>query len=250
MKYASTTWGTAAKTNKNRLDKVQNIALWVILGAMKTTPVHDMENTANVEPLERRRSLKVLIQGEKLEGCLPSLYTQTWHSPPKSTQAPKPEPPVQRTIQDTPRHCGCASRAADRSCLEAWQRYRHTNVSERPRHHLKGTAPWRVQKPHPCPDCRQIPHNVWTHVYTGGSAEERMKNGGSGVYIKYPDGDTTPLSVPGDLQCSNYRAEIMATCTAAEHMLESGKNMGNIAIFADSLSTLQALNSADPDQMI
>ena len=43
MDYASTTWGTAAKTNKSRLDKIQNMALRVILGAMKTTPVHDME---------------------------------------------------------------------------------------------------------------------------------------------------------------------------------------------------------------
>ena len=66
MEYASTTWGTAAKTNKSRLDKIQNMALRVIPGAMKTTPVHDMEKTANVEPLERRRSLKILIQGEKL----------------------------------------------------------------------------------------------------------------------------------------------------------------------------------------
>ena len=66
MEYASTTWGTAAKTNKSRLDKIQNMALRVILGAMKTTPVHDMEKAANVEPLERRRSLKILIQGEKL----------------------------------------------------------------------------------------------------------------------------------------------------------------------------------------
>ena len=32
-------------------------------------------------------------------------------------------------------------------------------------------------------------------------------------------------------------------------LFESGK-MGNIDIFIDSLSTLQALNSADPDQMI
>ena len=48
----------------------------------------------------------------------------------------------------------------------------------------------------------------------------------------------------------SYQAEILAICTAAEHLLESGKNMGNIAIFTDSLSTLQALNSADPDQMI
>ena len=66
MEYASTMWGTAAKTNKSRLDKIQNMALWVIHGAMKTTPVHDMEKTANVEPLDRRRSLKILIQGEEL----------------------------------------------------------------------------------------------------------------------------------------------------------------------------------------
>ena len=45
-------------------------------------------------------------------------------------------------------------------------------------------------------------------------------------------------------------AEILAICTAAEHLLESRKKMGNIAIFIDSLSTLQALNSADPNQMI
>ena len=54
----------------------------------------------------------------------------------------------------------------------------------------------------------------------------------------------------GGLHCSNYQAEILAICTAAEHLLESGKQMGNIAIFTDYLSTLQALNSADPDQMI
>ena len=96
----------------------------------------------------------------------------------------------------------------------------------------------------------RFPHNVWTHAYTEGSAEEGMKNGGSGVYIKYSDGDTTSLSVPGGLQCFNYRAEILAICAAAEHLLESRKNMGNIAIFSDSLSILQALNSVYPDQMI
>ena len=93
-------------------------------------------------------------------------------------------------------------------------------------------------------------HTSWTHVYTDGSAEERMENGGSGLYIRYSDGDTTSISVPGGLQCSNYRAEILAISTAAEHLLESRKKMGNIAIFTDSLSTLQALNSTDRDQMI
>ena len=46
MEYASTTWGTAAKTNNSRLDKVQNMAVRVILGAMKTTPVRDMEKNS------------------------------------------------------------------------------------------------------------------------------------------------------------------------------------------------------------
>ena len=96
----------------------------------------------------------------------------------------------------------------------------------------------------------RFPHTAWAHVCTDGSAEEEMKNGGSGVYIRYSDGDTTSLLVPGGLQCSNYRAETLAICTAAERLLESRKKMGNIAIFTDSLSTLQALNSADPDQMI
>ena len=46
MEYASTTWGTAAKTNRNRLDKIQNMALQVILGDMKTIPVHDLEKNS------------------------------------------------------------------------------------------------------------------------------------------------------------------------------------------------------------
>ena len=97
----------------------------------------------------------------------------------------------------------------------------------------------------------RFPHTAWTLVYTDGSAEEGMKNGGSGVYIRYSDGDTTSLSVPDGLQCSTYRAEILAISTAAEHLLESTKKKkGNVTISTDSLSTLQALNSADPDQMI
>ena len=133
MEYASTTRGTAEITNKNRLDKVQNMDLRVILGAMKSTPVHVMEKKppANVDPLERRRSLKILIQGEKTETAA---FPPSTHKPGTAHQisplASKPEPPVQRTVQDTSRHCGCASWAADRSCLEAQQRRRHTNVSQ------------------------------------------------------------------------------------------------------------------------
>ena len=71
MEDASTTLGTTAKTNKSRLNKVQNMALRVIFRAMESIPVLGVEKIASVEPLERRRGLKILIQGEKLRS-LPS----------------------------------------------------------------------------------------------------------------------------------------------------------------------------------
>jgi hypothetical protein len=48
---------TSAKTNKEKLDKVQNQGLSIILGAIKKTPIEDIEKTAGVQPLEQRRQL-------------------------------------------------------------------------------------------------------------------------------------------------------------------------------------------------
>ena len=119
MEHASTTWGTAAKTNKSRLDKVQNMALQVILGAMKTTPMHVMEKTANVERLERRRSLKILIEREKLRR-LPSYPLHTNLVLPtknclKHLNLNHQYKELCRTHQDIVD----APMAADRSCLES-----------------------------------------------------------------------------------------------------------------------------------
>ena len=44
------------------------------------------------------------------------------------------------------------------------------------------------------------PKSTWTHVFTDGSAENAVRNGGSGAYIRRPDGTTSSLSIPaGDL---------------------------------------------------
>ena len=44
--HASTTWASASKSNKDRLDKVQNAGLRIILGAMKSTPIKEMEKNS------------------------------------------------------------------------------------------------------------------------------------------------------------------------------------------------------------
>ena len=66
MEYATTSWATASNANKSKLDKVQNVALRAIVGAMKTTPIKEMEKRADLEPLELRRTLKVLSQTGKI----------------------------------------------------------------------------------------------------------------------------------------------------------------------------------------
>ena len=208
-----------------------------------------MEKIANVEPLERRRSLKILIQGEKLRR-LPSHPLHTNLAQPTKNRLKRQS--LNRQYKELSRtHQDIVDVPIELLTDPAWKPDRETDIQ------MFLSVPGITSKEQLLGELRNLtfaliadrfPHTSWTHVYTDGSAEEGMKNGGSRVYIRYSDGDS--LLVPGGLQCSNYRAEILAICTAAEHLLESRKKMGNIAIFTDSLSTLQALNSADPDQMI
>ena len=67
LEYGSSAWATTAKTHTNKLDRVQNISLRTILGAMKSTPMAMMEKTAGVEPLECRRQAKRLIYAEQMK---------------------------------------------------------------------------------------------------------------------------------------------------------------------------------------
>ena len=52
MEYATSSWATASNANKSKLDKVQNVTLRAIVGAMKTTPITETEKRADLEPLK------------------------------------------------------------------------------------------------------------------------------------------------------------------------------------------------------
>ena len=97
---------------------------------------------------------------------------------------------------------------------------------------------------------KEYPTSTWTHVYTDGSAEGATINGGSGVHIRHVDGERTDKAVAGGQTCTNYRAEVLAIQTAADLLISSEKPHGNVVIFTDSMSALQALDSPDPEPMI
>ena len=159
------------------------------------------KKTANVELLERRRSLKIRIQGEKLRRQ-PSHPLNTNLAQPTKNRLKRQSlnhqyKELSRTHQDI------VDVPIEMLTDPSWQPDRETDI------HIFLSVPGITSKEQLPGELRNLtlalianrfPHTAWTYVYTDRSAEEGMKNGGSGVYIRYSDGDTTSLSVPGGLQ--------------------------------------------------
>ena len=81
-----------------------------------------------------------------------------------------------------------------------------------------------AESTHTGDDTRSLSKSTWTHVFTNGSAESTVRNGGSGAYIHHPNGTTSSLSIPaGDLS-SNYRTEVHTLKAATELLIEEDCN--------------------------
>ena len=65
LEYGLATWGNAAKSNLDRLTKVQNQATRIMTGAIKSTHVKDSESITGIQPLCDRRDMKMLVQDAK-----------------------------------------------------------------------------------------------------------------------------------------------------------------------------------------
>ena len=65
LEYGSSTFGTAASTILQKLDKIQNTGLRIISGGMKSTPINEMERLARLKSLEEQREEKIVLQAEK-----------------------------------------------------------------------------------------------------------------------------------------------------------------------------------------
>ena len=88
------------------------------------------------------------------------------------------------------------------------------------------------------------PQDQWTHVYTDGSADEAVKNGGAGVYIKYPGGREDRISLATGVYSTNFKAEAVAIQTGAAHLTDSPDTSHNIVFLSDAKSVLQALETS------
>ena len=92
---------------------------------------------------------------------------------------------------------------------------------------------------HPCTG--SYPLELWCHIYTDGSAKDATRNGGSGVYIKYPDTTSSSHSFAVGKLASNFRAELQAIREATNILIERNTTNSNIIILDDCRAALQSL---------
>ena len=93
-------WAIAAKTHTNKLDKVQNMGLRTILGAMKSTSIATMQKTAGVKPLDSRMNAMLLTQGEKVNR-IPDYPLHKRLQDMTKNRLTKPPPCIERAAEET-----------------------------------------------------------------------------------------------------------------------------------------------------
>ena len=95
----------------------------------------------------------------------------------------------------------------------------------------------------------KYPNQDWTYIFTDGSADQAVRNGGAGVYIKYPGGNEENISLATGCYSTNYQAEAVAIKTGAVHIQHSTETSQKVVFFSDALSVLQTLKSGKEKEL-
>ena len=248
MEYGSAAWATAAKSNTSRLAKLQNAGMRIITGGLKTTPIHTLETTTGLRSLELRREEKTLIQSQKLKR-LPEHPAHNLLSEPTKNRLkrgscnhlakklasehldilpalPKEQEPL-HTSQEWDTHL--------EDVLFVTEVPGVTGKADLSQATLRSLALELLD--------REYNASVWTHCYTDGSADAAIKNGGSGTFIRYPDGSTISSSMPAGSLSTNYRAEINALKQAAMLISAQPTSPSHAVFLTDCKSAIQSLQS-------
>ena len=246
LEYASTAWTTAAKSNTKKLDKVQNKGLRVITGGMKTTPLIEMEKTTGLQTLEERREERVFRQTEKMKRLSSHPLQDKLQQPTKNRLMRKSLNHISKSLKTRfPEILPLQTQEVEQlRDYEEWE-----NCSLNIRQDIPGVC---RKEDHTDGSLKALtmetldqtyPAEEWAQIYTDGSAEEAIRNGGGGVYMKFPDGTRASHIVTTGKYSTNFRAEACALLKAAKELNTPETAPEKTVILSDCKSLLQSLQS-------
>ena len=248
IEYGMASWGTAAKTNFQKIERMQNQSLRILTGGMKSTPINCMEAVAGLEPLEDKEMRKTLTQYTKFQHLTSHPMHKLIASKPKKRlkrtnftasalqihkrlDLPdlKPDAPLQTSIDWPP-----------------WSQQSHPDIAK----DIDGISTKRSMSKSLLRCATQdmlkekYPSDHWIRAFTDGSASEAIRDGGGGIYIEWPDKTSSSISIPTGKHSTNYKAEIEALQEAARVLANSEATYNTkVVILTDARSVLESLES-------
>ena len=217
-------------------------------GALKSTPINDMETITELESMGDRREVKQVIQMENMKRLQHHPIRERVTTGTKSRlkrlsflhKARKGSQDLEIPAQDRPEPMNTTS-------ATPWSMLKKPEIRDSIEEVGTKTQVPMEQLTHLTQKYieHHFPIGEWIRVYTDGSATEAVRNGGGGVYIEWPDGTSESHAIPTGLFSSNFRAEIAALEEAASILKNRSKTSKyRVVLLTDTQSVLQALTSA------
>ena len=255
LEYGAAAWSSASKTSLQSIDKVQNQALRLITGAMKTTPISAMEEVTGVQPLQDRRNMKTLLQAEKFKCQLNHPMKAKVEGPTRSRL--KRDSFANRVKKLEREHLSHLPTLTIPPTLYHYRPWEDTSLARMtictsiPKLSSRDLVADLVRCNETRAYCEDLyPQEAWIQAYTDGSATKAVADGGAGVFIQFPDGTINTESVPTGTHCSNYKAEVQALLTAVQMVENSSlKEYRQVVFLTDALSVLEALNNGGEPEL-
>ena len=251
LEYGAALMTTSSNANLKHLDRVQNSAVRLINGGMRSTPTTACEVHADITPLNLRRekaTLELFEKSKRENRSNPNRrLVDEWQPQTRLTQ----KSVLHKVLELQGKHDLPTQRQDNNTVMKDMPPHRIFKLPEI-RMSLIGNV---TKKDDPVTvltasllTIDKFP-DEWIHVYTDGSATKSSNRAGYGVYIRYPDGSSDEISNACGINSSNYDAEV----TAIENSLILLKAKmqtttvvaKNIVIFTDAMSALQSLDE-DP----
>ena len=190
---------TASKTTAEKNSRVQNQAMRMMTGAMKTTPIRELETTSGLPTLENRQNSRVLTRAVTFKRLHSHPMAARMSQPTKKRlkgssfihQSRIPEKRDPELLDHEPKAI------PQNISISSWKKVKFPVIKD----NVQGIENKRIQS--------NYPQHKGTHVYTDGSATAATRDGGGGVYIRY-EGEESSISLPTGRHSTNFKAEAPA----------------------------------------
>jgi ribonuclease HI len=243
LEYGTEVFITASKNDLNILDKVQNIALRIISGAVKTAPIAAMQCWTKIDPLQFRTHQRAIQLHEKLARLDPK-----WLNFPVATAKAHTTFTQQVTALKEEYYPGVNNLPRQPLSTPSINTIPDAKSSIAPRLTIDGLdqksskTPKEVQKLAEDHMKKHYPLTEWVHIFTDGAHNPANGTTGFGVHCQLLQDEHHPLP----LGSSHFDAEFAALARAAEMVAEAPNlplGRRKAVIFSDSIAAIQSATS-------